>query len=69
MQSQKGFSFIFVIIIMVVLLLVAGLIYYFIAIKPIFTSSPQTQYKNPFENSTEYQNPFTEYQNPFDNLK
>lgn len=27
------------------------------------------EYENPFDKSTQYQNPFSDYQNPFDQLK
>jgi len=29
----------------------------------------KSDYQNPFEEETQYVNPFDEYQNPFDNLK
>lgn len=29
----------------------------------------KTEYQNPFDKSTQYENPFSEYQNPFDQLK
>lgn len=68
-KSQKGFSFIFVIIFMVVLILVAGLIYYFIAVKPIFTTPAPSEYKNPFSEAQQFKNPFDDYQNPFEDIK
>lgn len=30
---------------------------------------PKTEYKNPFDKSTQYVNPFDSYKNPFDQLK
>lgn len=29
----------------------------------------QEKYENPFDEKTQYQNPFSEYSNPFDNLE
>lgn len=33
------------------------------------TVSLQTQYQNPFDENSQYVNPFSEYKNPFDSLK
>ncbi len=29
----------------------------------------KSEYQNPFDSSTQYQNPFSDYHNPFDDLK
>ncbi len=31
--------------------------------------APRTEYENPFEENSQYVNPFFSYKNPFDNLK
>lgn len=43
------------------------------ALQTTSSAEPQvelkTEYQNPFDKSTQYENPFSEYQNPFDQLK
>lgn len=71
--DQKGVIHLLPILLVVAVLLVAG---FFILQK--FQSqggkkeasvSLQTQYKNPFDKSAQYVNPFAQYKNPFDALK
>ncbi len=69
MLNQKGFSVILVIVLIVVLLIISGFVYYFVFLKNIFTPSKQPEYRNPFQKTSSYENPFTDYKNPFDNLK
>lgn len=33
------------------------------------SASPSAQYKNPFDDKTQYQNPFSGYKNPFNNVQ
>lgn len=71
--DQKGIAHLLVILLVVVAVLVGG---FFILQKfnpqggkKGASVSLQTQYKNPFDKSAQYVNPFAQYKNPFDALK
>lgn len=71
--DQRGALHLLAILLVVAVLLAAG---FFILQKfnPLKskkepTVSLQTQYKNPFDKSAQYVNPFAQYKNPFDALK
>lgn len=71
--DQKGVAHLLAILLVVAALAVGG---FFIlqrfnplSSKKEPTISLQTQYKNPFDKSAQYVNPFAQYKNPFDALK
>lgn len=74
MDNQRGIAHILLILIVVAVLAVAG--YYLFTkfgfklpsipgIQQGLKVSPKSEYKNPFEKSTQYVNPFETYKNPF----
>lgn len=71
-----------VILILLILFLVVGSIAAFVVYKTINTGTQRvakqseslavalkSEYQNPFDKNTQYENPFNDYQNPFDQLK
>ncbi len=71
-----------VILILLILFLILGSIATFMVYKTINTGTQKiaqqsdslavalkSEYENPFDKNTQYENPFNDYQNPFDNLK
>lgn len=71
-----------VILILLILFLILGSIAAFMVYKTINTGTKKiaqqsdslavalkSEYENPFDKNTQYENPFNDYQNPFDNLK
>ena len=82
-KQQFGNVVLVVVITLVVVAVIVGAILYFMGVLKLPGKSTSTspassddvqvelkkEYKNPFDKSTQYQNPFEEYQNPFDQLK
>ncbi len=79
MRYKKGFTQ-FVIVALALILLITVFLLYLVshqnkpAQPPASTSeatnvAPKAEYQNPFDQKTQYQNPFNQYQNPFDDLK
>lgn len=76
--EERGSAFLFLVIIFVVVAGVAA----FVVLKTITTSTEKvasqtnnltvalkSEYENPFDKDTQYENPFNSYHNPFDELK
>lgn len=70
-NKQKGV--IHIIFLFVILLVIGIIVLIFLgiqALKPLNLSpNRQTQYKNPFDQTAQYENPFDTYQNPFDQIQ
>ena len=77
-NSEKGSVIIFSIFIF----LIIGLIAVFVVTKTLTKSTQKlaktqeivavaikSEYQNPFDENTQYSNPFNDYQNPFDDIK
>ncbi len=78
-MSQKGSIALPLLVLLIVLILVVFFFWGKNLLKSPFPATSQqtqsstvatkTEYKNPFDKSTQYVNPFSEYKNPFDSLK
>lgn len=68
MPKEQGI--VHIIILFITLLVIVIIILIFLGIQASkslnLTPNQQTQYKNPFSETTRYKNPFDDYQNPFD---
>lgn len=80
---EKGSAPLLIIVVIALLLIAGGAFFYFSkqkqtkaptsTVAPVQTASASAtlkeEYKNPFDDKTQYQNPFSENENPFNNIQ
>lgn len=71
MSNQKGIAHLLLIVLLLGVAVLIVLIFLGIKASTALKLKPDqnTQYQNPFNKTTPYQNPFETYQNPFDQIR